>query len=126
MAKLDLDKLRRTPAYPFVEGAHYLYLPVSTLRAWCLGQGYAYKGKRRRFKQIIKLDGKRGEGLSFLNLVEAHVLAARPTRIIRPASAKREGRTDGSAGRSLTRGRLWGLDGRDRGDDRRLRSVASP
>jgi uncharacterized protein (DUF433 family) len=76
MTKLDLDKLRRTPAYPFVEGAHYLGLPVSTLRAWCLGQGYAYKGKRRSFKRIIELDGKSGEGLSFLNLVEAHVLAA--------------------------------------------------
>ncbi len=76
MAKLDLDESRRTPAYPFVEAAHYLNLPISTLRAWCLGQGYAYKGKRRSFKRIIQLDGKPGEGLSFLNLIEAHVLAA--------------------------------------------------
>jgi len=76
MAKLDLDALRRTPAYPFVEAAHYLNLPVSTLRAWCLGQGYLYKGQRKRFRPLIRLDGKAGEGLSFLNLVEAHVLAA--------------------------------------------------
>jgi uncharacterized protein (DUF433 family) len=76
MNKHDLDLLRRTPAYPFVEAAHYLNLPVSTLRAWCLGQGYAYKGRRRSFKRLIQLDGKRNEGLSFLNLVEAHVLAA--------------------------------------------------
>lgn len=73
---LDLDRLRRTPAYPFAEAAHYLGLPRSTLRAWCLGQGYAYRGQVRRFKPLIRLDGKRGEGLSFLNLVEAHVLAA--------------------------------------------------
>lgn len=75
-AKFDLDTLRRTPAYPFVEAGHYLNLPVSTLRAWCLGQGYAYRGESRRFKPLIPLDGKRGEGLSFLNLVEAHVLGA--------------------------------------------------
>jgi uncharacterized protein (DUF433 family) len=76
MGKHDLEALRRTPAYPFVEAAHYLNLPVSTLRAWCLGQGYAYKGSPRSFKRIIQLDGKPGQGLSFLNLVEAHVLAA--------------------------------------------------
>ncbi|HTO80590.1 MAG TPA: DUF433 domain-containing protein [Methylomirabilota bacterium] len=76
MARLDIDTLRQTPAYPFIEAAHYLNLPVSTLRAWCLGQGYVYKGRHKRFKPLIRLDGKIGEGLSFLNLVEAHVLAA--------------------------------------------------
>ena len=30
--RLDIDALRRTPAYPFVEAAHYLDLPKSTLR----------------------------------------------------------------------------------------------
>jgi uncharacterized protein (DUF433 family) len=68
MAKRDLDLLRRTPAYTFGEAAHYLRLPLSTLRAWCLGQ--------QRFRGIIRLDGERGEGPSFLNLVEAHILAA--------------------------------------------------
>lgn len=75
LAKKNIDVLRRTPAYSFGEAAHYLGLPVSTLRAWCLGQGYAYKGQSRRFRPLIKLDGKPTEGLSFLNLVEAHVLA---------------------------------------------------
>lgn len=68
MARLDLDALRRTPAYPFSEAAHYLRLPRSTLRSWFLGQP--------GFRPLIGLDGKPGEGLSFLNLVEAHVLAA--------------------------------------------------
>jgi uncharacterized protein (DUF433 family) len=68
MAKFDLDALRRAPAYPFVEAAHYLNLPISTLRAWCLGQG--------RFRYVIRLDGAKTEGLSFLNLVEAHILKA--------------------------------------------------
>src|SRR5262249_50821423 len=76
MAKLDPDAIRRTPAYSFAEAAHYLNVPVSTLRAWCLGQGYAYKGQRRRFESLIRLDGEPGQGLSFLNLVEAHVLTA--------------------------------------------------
>jgi uncharacterized protein (DUF433 family) len=76
MGKLDLDLLRRLPAYPFVEAAHYLNLPNSTLRAWCVGQRYAYKGQPRKFMPLIRLDGRPGEGLSFLNLIEAHVLAA--------------------------------------------------
>jgi uncharacterized protein (DUF433 family) len=69
VAKVDIDALRRTPAYPYAEAAHYLRLPVSTLRAWCVGQ-------RPRFRSLIKPDGGPREGLSFLNLVEAHVLAA--------------------------------------------------
>ena len=69
-----LETLRRTPAYPFVEAAHYLQLPIATLRAWCVG--YDYRGGTKRFKPVIRLDGKRRDGLSFLNLVEAHVLSA--------------------------------------------------
>ena len=42
MGKLDLDLLRHLPAYPFVEAAHYLDLPTSTLRAWCMGQGHPH------------------------------------------------------------------------------------
>jgi uncharacterized protein (DUF433 family) len=65
MAKFDLDAIRRTPAYPYAEAAHYLNLPLSTLRAWFLGQG--------KFHHVIRPDG---QALSFLNLVEAHVLKA--------------------------------------------------
>lgn len=84
-ATRDLDQIRRTPAYTFGEAAHYLRLPLSTLRAWCLGQ--------QKFRGVIRLDGKRGEGPSFLNLVEAHVLAAIrrvhgvPMHEVRPALA---------------------------------------
>jgi uncharacterized protein (DUF433 family) len=66
--------LLETPAYPFAEAAHYLHIPVPTLRAWCVG--YDYEGGTKRFKPVILLDGKKREGLSFLNLVEAHVLSA--------------------------------------------------
>lgn len=76
MGEFDIDRVRRTPAYSFVEAAHYLNLPVSTLRSWFRGQDYKYNDETRRFQPIVRLDGKPGEGLSFLNLVEAHVLAA--------------------------------------------------
>ncbi|HWS65771.1 MAG TPA: DUF433 domain-containing protein [Steroidobacteraceae bacterium] len=76
MAKLSAKKVLSTPAYPFVEGAHYLNIPQSTLRSWCLGQNYRADGKTRRFQPLIRLDAKDRRALSFLNLVEAHVLAA--------------------------------------------------
>jgi len=76
MPKRDMDELRRTPAYTFVEAAHYLNVPVSTLSSWFKGQAYTHAGEIRRFEAVIRLDGKPGEGLSFLNLVEAHVLSA--------------------------------------------------
>jgi uncharacterized protein (DUF433 family) len=76
LPRIELDVLRRTPAYTFSEAAHYLGLPTSTLRSWCLGQDYTSQGRHRKFRGLITLDGERGQGLSFLNLVEAHVLAA--------------------------------------------------
>jgi uncharacterized protein (DUF433 family) len=76
MVSEQTDRLRRTPANPFIEAAHYLNMPVSTLRAWCIGQDYKVSGSTWRFQPLIDLDGTRSEGLSFLNLVETHVLAA--------------------------------------------------
>jgi len=73
MAKRALDEIRRTPAYSFGEAAHYLSMPTATLRAWCVGQK---QGDKREFVRLIELDGQPKEGLSFLNLVEAHVLAS--------------------------------------------------
>jgi uncharacterized protein (DUF433 family) len=76
MAKPKAEKILATPAYPFVEAAHYLNLPLSTLRAWCLGQPLHATTQGRRFQPLIRLDGNQSRALSFLNLVEAHVLAA--------------------------------------------------
>jgi uncharacterized protein (DUF433 family) len=76
MATRSATKVLTTPAYPFAEAAHYLNLPLSTLRAWCLGQGHRPGGKTRQFQRLIRLDGDDRRALSFLNLVEAHVLAA--------------------------------------------------
>jgi hypothetical protein len=76
MAKHSAKAILSMPAYPFIEAAHYLNIPLSTLRAWCLGQGLRADGKTRRFQPIIRLDANDRRALSFLNLIEAHVLAA--------------------------------------------------
>lgn len=76
MAKQSAKSILSTPAYPFVEAAHYLNVPLSTLRAWCVGQGYQADGRTRKFLPLIRLDGNDRRALSFRNLVEAHVLAA--------------------------------------------------
>lgn len=76
MKKRAWSDLRSLPAYSFAEAAHYLNLPVTTLRAWCLGQHYRVRGKRQWFRPVLHLDGRDPPALSFLNLVEAHVLAA--------------------------------------------------
>lgn len=68
MTRISRDIVRTTPAYSLAEAAHYLNLPLTTLRAWCLGQP--------GFRAVIRMDGKNPWALSFLNLVEAHVLAA--------------------------------------------------
>ncbi len=76
MNPTDIHRRRTIPAYPFVEAAHYVGVPIATLRSWCVGQVYTYRDEKRSFAPLICLDGSRAEGLSFLNLVEAHVLAA--------------------------------------------------
>lgn len=60
--------LRDLPAYSIAEAAGYLRLPKSTLRAWLLGQ--------QAFRPVIDIADRKGRQLSFINLVEAFVLAA--------------------------------------------------
>ena len=60
---------REVPAYRISEVAQYLRVPKATVRAWAVGQG--------DFKPVIRLE--RGGGLplmSFVNLVEVHVIDA--------------------------------------------------
>lgn len=65
------------PAYAANEAAYMLFLPASTLKAWCFGQiGRDASGATRNFKPVIQpADGKK-RLLSFANLCELHVLAA--------------------------------------------------
>lgn len=81
MASAELRKtfnqrdVRELPAYGIGEAAGYLRLPVSTLRAWLLGQRYQYGEAPKFFKPVIEIADRKGRQLSFINLVEAFVLA---------------------------------------------------
>ena len=61
--------LRLLPAYTVAEAAHYLHMPSGTLRGWVAGRS----GHSR---PLIDLADSKRQYLSFVNLVEAHVLAA--------------------------------------------------
>lgn len=64
--------LRELPAYGISEAAHYLLVPQATLRSWVAGMSY----RRGYFKPVIEAAAVSPVGLSFVNLIEAHVLAA--------------------------------------------------
>lgn len=58
------------------EAAGYLFVPATTLRTWFLGQDYEIASGRRRFAPPLRIAQRTPPLLSFLNLVEAHVLDA--------------------------------------------------
>ena len=68
--------LREMPAYGINEAAHYLSIPKATLRSWVLGRHYPTGAGKQFFLPIIELPDKDQRLLSFVNLVEAHVLDA--------------------------------------------------
>lgn len=63
--KIDI---REMPAYTIAEAAHYLLIPDGTVRYWATGQG--------NYLPIIEVPHSHPTLLSFLNLVELHVVAA--------------------------------------------------
>ncbi len=67
---------RLAPAYLVTEAAHYLRMPEATLRSWVAGRFYPVAGRLKRSQALIRLDDPKHQYLSFINLVEAHVLAA--------------------------------------------------
>ncbi|MEM9294020.1 MAG: DUF433 domain-containing protein [Acidobacteriota bacterium] len=71
-----LNDPRTIGAYGITEAAQYLRLPASTLRTWVHGQSYATAEGRQRSEPLIQLPEDSPSQLSFINLVEAHVLKA--------------------------------------------------
>lgn len=67
---------RTAPAYTVAEGARYLRLAPGTLRSWVVGREYPASDGARRFTPLIRPAGKNPLALSFLDLLEAHVLRA--------------------------------------------------
>lgn len=78
MARPELTEkdLREVPAYTVTEAAGYLGMPAATLRSWVVGRMYPVAKGERFFKPVIAISGKDLKRLSFINLVEAHVLNA--------------------------------------------------
>jgi uncharacterized protein (DUF433 family) len=70
------NDLRLVPAYSVSEAAHYLRMPEATLRSWVVGRAYPVAGQSKRSRPLIALAHPNRQYLSFINLVEAHVLAA--------------------------------------------------
>lgn len=75
-ARLMNENPRVLPAYTVGEAAHYLRLPVATVRAWAVGRSYPTRGGATRSLPVLGLRVRRPPMLSFLNLAEVHVLAA--------------------------------------------------
>ena len=76
MAFKPSDDPRLLPAYSVAEAAHYLRMPEGTLRSWVAGRLYPVAGQSKRSRPLIHLAEPQRQYLSFINLVEAHVLAA--------------------------------------------------
>jgi uncharacterized protein (DUF433 family) len=75
-AREESGDLRLVPAYSVAEAAHYLRMPEETLRSWVVGRLYPVAGRSKRSRPLIHLDDPGKQYLSFINLVEGHVLAA--------------------------------------------------
>ena len=67
---------RDQPWYTYPEAARATGIPVSTLRAWTVGQRYKRRDDRGFFEPVISRPSADDPRLSFTNVIEAHVLRA--------------------------------------------------
>ncbi len=67
---------RALPAYTVPDTAHYLLVPPATVRSWVAGRPYPTKSGKQFFEPVIHLPKPHPPVLSFVNLVETHVLDA--------------------------------------------------
>jgi len=74
------------PRYSIADAARFLSIPLATVRSWTWGRSYPSIQGARRFPPLIQADK---DGLSFLNLVELHVLRAlRETHAVKVKSVR--------------------------------------
>jgi uncharacterized protein (DUF433 family) len=71
----DTD-VRELPTYGVAETAHYLQIPQTTLRSWVVARPYPRDVGARFLKPLITLPDPNRPLLSFMNVVEVHVLDA--------------------------------------------------
>ncbi len=70
------DDIRYQPLYTISEVAGYARANASTLRTWALGRPHPYRSNQRYPSVIKAADRQRQDMLSFINLIETHVLVA--------------------------------------------------
>ena len=68
--------VREFPTYGIAETAHYLQIPQTTLRSWVVGRPYPAGVGTRFFEPLIALPDPNRPLISFMNVVEVHVLDA--------------------------------------------------
>jgi uncharacterized protein (DUF433 family) len=66
--------LREAPNYRITEASRYLGVPISTIRWWTFGHSYRIVGGEKTAQPVILAASRRPPLLSFINLVELHVL----------------------------------------------------
>ncbi len=71
---MELNQIVREPLYPLAHAAHYVNIHPKTLKTWVHGRKYKTERGDQFFKPLIELEPASGGSLSFVNLVEAHVL----------------------------------------------------
>jgi uncharacterized protein (DUF433 family) len=67
---------REIPTYATWEAARYLRIPEQTINNWCFGHSYRVKHGERRANPVIHVPPAPSRLLSFLNMLELHVLDA--------------------------------------------------
>ncbi len=71
---------RDLPTYTAAEAARLLRVPAATLRSWTFGRPYPTSKGERFSDRLIEPPGDTQGRLSFINLIEAHVLRSLRTR----------------------------------------------
>ena len=74
--KFNYESPEEQSAYSITEASRYLSIPTATLRSWVAGRKYPTDSGIKFFSPLILLPDDARAGLSFVNLVEAHVLDA--------------------------------------------------
>ncbi|MEB3175165.1 MAG: DUF433 domain-containing protein [Cyanobacteriota bacterium] len=68
------QKIYHIPAYTVADASRYLHIPIATLNSWLKGRPYTTASGKKEFAPLIDRPSPHLSQLSFVNLVEAHVL----------------------------------------------------
>ena len=68
------DRIKMLPAYTLVDAARLVGSKPSTLRTWFHGRQYTVNGTNKTWSPVLETQSAKGTPISFIDLVEAHVL----------------------------------------------------